>query len=125
MNPDKYFGTEFRDYQLDTNYRSPKNIVDLSHALICHNENRVDKKVKAYNHCVEAEIEVVQTDDISDRLRLVTEIVEDTEYPGRWQLSDGCVGNSFPTKCTLLATERRSAQRLTSTCSAVPGSTAL
>ena len=83
LNPNKYFGTEFSDYQLDVNYRSPRNIVDLSHALICHNENRVDKKVKAYNHSVEADIEVVQTDDIGDRLRLVTEIVEDTKYPGK------------------------------------------
>ena len=83
LNPDEYFGTEFRDYQLDVNYRSPGNIVDLSRKLIGHNENRVDKKVKANNHSVEAEIEVVQTDDIGHRLRLVTEIVEDTEYPGK------------------------------------------
>ena len=83
LNPAEYFGAEFRDYQLDTNYRSPRNIVDLSRKLISHNENRVDKKVRANNNSAEAKIEVVQTDDIGDRLRLVTEIVEDTEYPGK------------------------------------------
>ncbi len=83
LNPDRYFGTEFRDYQLDTNYRSPRNIVDFSRRLIRHNRNRVEKNVQASSHSAEAKIEVVQTDDIGDRLRLVTEIVGDTTYPGK------------------------------------------
>ena len=83
LNPDQYFGTDFQDYQLDINYRSPRNIVDRSRKLIRHNENRVAKNVRASNHSVEAEIKVIPTVDISDRLRLVTEIVKDTQYPGK------------------------------------------
>ncbi len=83
LYPDQYFGTDFRDFQLDINYRSPRNIVDLSRNLIGHNENRVDKKVRAKNRSVKAEIEVVQSDDINDRLKLVTQIVNDTESPGK------------------------------------------
>ena len=83
LNPAEYFGTDFRDYHLDINYRSPKNIVDLSRKLIGHNSNRVEKKVRANNLSVEAKIEVVPTDDIGERLSLVTKIVEDTQYPGK------------------------------------------
>ena len=46
LNPKEHFGKDFRDYQLDVNYRSPKNIVNLSRKLIRHNTNRVDKTVK-------------------------------------------------------------------------------
>ena len=83
LHPQRYFGTKFKDYQLDVNYRSPRNIVNLSQKLIGHNDNRVEKQVKSNNPSVEAEIEVVRTDDIGDRLHLVSEIVEDTQYPGR------------------------------------------
>ena len=83
LNPKDHFGTDFRDYQLDINYRSPRNIVDLSKKLIRHNTNRVDKKVKAAGSSSNAEIDVVQSDDIGERLQLVTNIVKDTQYPGK------------------------------------------
>ena len=83
LSPDEYFGTKFLDYQLDINYRSPGNIVELSQKLISHNEKRVSKDVKANNHSGKAEIELIQTDDIGDRLRLVTDIVKDIVYPGK------------------------------------------
>ena len=83
LNPTEHFGAHFRDYQLDINYRSPRNIVDLSKILIRHNTNRVDKAVKAANSSSNAEIDVVQSDDIAERLQLVTKIVNDTEYPGK------------------------------------------
>ena len=72
LNPEEHFGTDFRDYQLDINYRSPRNIVDLSKKLIRHNTNRVDKTVKSANRTSNAEIDVVQSDDIATRLQLVT-----------------------------------------------------
>ncbi len=84
LNPNKYFDTEFLDYQLDINYRSPRNIVELSQKLISHNENRVAKVVRANNSREEkAKIEVVRTDDIGERLRLVTEIVKSTQHPNK------------------------------------------
>lgn len=83
LNPEEHFGTDFRDYQLDINYRSPRNIVDLSKRLIRHNTNRVDKRVNAASSSSNAEIDVVQSDDIAKRLQLVTNIVNDTEYPGK------------------------------------------
>ena len=83
LNPAEHLGTGFRDYQLDINYRSPQNIVELSKRLIRHNTNRVDKKVRASERASNAEINVVQSDDIADRLQLVTDIVNDTEYPGK------------------------------------------
>lgn len=83
LNPDAYFGTNFQDYQLAINYRSPHNIVNLSQDLIGNNENRVKKKVQANNNKKNADIRIIQTNDIGERLRLVTEIVNDTKYPGK------------------------------------------
>ena len=83
LHPDQYFGTPFDDYQLQINYRSPKNIVELSQKLISNNKNRVDKQVVA-NKDSNAIIEVKETDSINERLRMVTDIVENSEdhYPG-------------------------------------------
>lgn len=82
LNPKHYFGVDFQDYQLEVNYRSPRNIVEHSQRLITNNENRVDKKVTADENANTAEIEIVKTTGISERLRLVTDIVRSTE-PGK------------------------------------------
>ena len=83
LQPQLYFGAPFADYQLETNYRSPRNIVDHSQKLISHNRNRVDKRVNASPNSGMAKIEVLSIDDISQRLRFVTDVVRDTEHPGR------------------------------------------
>ena len=83
IQPQKYFGVEFKDYLLKTNYRSPSNIVDHSQKLISRNCNRVSKQVRAADNARTAEIDVVTLDRISDRLRYVTDLVRDTESPGR------------------------------------------
>ena len=83
IQPQRYFGTPFKDYQLATNYRSPENIVRHSQKLIAHNKNRVDKQVGAAKNAGTAEIRILSIDSISDRLRYVTNIVRDTTYPGR------------------------------------------
>ena len=44
LNPERYLGREFTDYQLAVNYRSPGNIVNLSQRLIANNKNRVAKR---------------------------------------------------------------------------------
>ena len=82
LQPHKYFGVPFNDYHLTVNYRSPKNIVNLSQELISYNKNRVDKKVSAYEDANNADIEIVKTDSIYQRLQLVTDIVQSTE-PGK------------------------------------------
>ena len=83
LQPQQYFGAQFKDYQLETNYRSPRNIVNYSQNLISRNRNRVIKKVKAAENAGTAEINVMAIDSISDRLRYVTDIVRNTEYPGK------------------------------------------
>ena len=82
LKPQQYFGFPFRDYLLETNYRSPRNIVTHSQKLIAHNKNRVNKHVDATENAANAEIKIVTLDKISDRLRYVTDIVRAAE-PGR------------------------------------------
>ena len=82
LKPQRYFGAPFKDYLLETNYRSPRNIVTHSQNLIAHNRNRVNKRVKAAENAANAEIRIVTLDRISDRLRYVTDIVRAAE-PGK------------------------------------------
>ena len=82
LNPQKYFQVQFNDHQLEINYRSPRQIVSLSQNLINNNLNRVDKKIVPAECAGDAEIEVVSTEGINDRLIRVTDIVKGTE-PGR------------------------------------------
>ena len=82
LKPQRYFGAPFKDYLLETNYRSPRNIVTHSQNLIAHNRNRVNKRVKAAENAANAEIRTVTLDRISERLRYVTDIVRAAE-PGR------------------------------------------
>jgi DNA helicase-2/ATP-dependent DNA helicase PcrA len=82
LQPQRYFGTPFKDYLLETNYRSPRNIVTHSQNLIANNRNRVEKRVSAAEDAANAEIRIVPLDRISDRLRYVTEIVRTAE-PGK------------------------------------------
>ena len=47
LEPDKYIGGKFETCVLDTNYRSPKDIVEISAKLISYNRNRVEKEMKS------------------------------------------------------------------------------
>lgn len=82
LHPEQYLGISFRDYHLEVNYRSPKNIVELSQRLIANNENRIYKKVSAAEDANTAEIVIRRASSISERLELVTDIVKNTE-PGK------------------------------------------
>ena len=82
LNPNRYFGVDFQDYQLEVNYRSPQNIVEYSQRLISNNENRVNKRVTAAESANTAEIKILKTAGISERLKLATDIVRSTE-PGK------------------------------------------
>ena len=45
--PEKYFGIKFNTCILDTNYRSPKNIVEISNKLLSYNKEREPKTIKS------------------------------------------------------------------------------
>ena len=84
LHPDQYFGIPFTDCHLQINYRSPQNIVEISQRLIANNKNRVSKQVNAAQSANTAEIEINQeTGSISERLALVTDLVRNTEFPGK------------------------------------------
>ena len=47
LHPDKYFNIPFETCVLDTNYRSPKNIVEISSKLLSYNKEREPKVMKS------------------------------------------------------------------------------
>ena len=47
LHPDDFFGVKFETVVLNTNYRSPKAIVDISSKLISYNKERVVKEMKS------------------------------------------------------------------------------
>ena len=83
LNPEDHFQVPFRTHVLGVNYRSPSNIVRHSQNLIAYNERRENKPVNAAHDAIDAEISVVETDSIGQRLKLVTEIAQATPSPGR------------------------------------------
>lgn len=47
LYPEKYFDLDFTTCVLDTNYRSPKNIVEISRRLLSYNKEREPKDMKS------------------------------------------------------------------------------
>ena len=83
LNPEGYFnGSRFVTKKLRTNYRSPKQIVDLSQNLIKNNRERVRKTVVPAPTVGNAQIELKLLDSIDARLKLVTALVHDAN-PGK------------------------------------------
>ena len=83
LRPETYLGTSFTDYVLSINYRSPRNIVDLSQKLIAHNENRRAKSITAADNADTAEISIIRTRSIAERLEVVATIARSVENPGK------------------------------------------
>ena len=83
LHPERYFGTKFQTVTLETNYRSPQNIVAHSQKLIQYNKRRVKKAISAAPGMGNAKIESIESGSIDERLRLVTEIARDIREPGR------------------------------------------
>lgn len=83
LSPEDHFRVPFKTYALGVNYRSPSNIVRHSQDLISNNEHRENKPVEAAPGAPDAEISVIPTDSIGERLRLVTDIASATPSPGR------------------------------------------
>ena len=83
LHPEAYLDASFVDYVLSVNYRSPRNIVDLSQKLIAHNQNRRFKKTAAAENADTAEIRRVRTSSTAERLEVVTDIARSVENPGK------------------------------------------
>ncbi len=83
LNPDNYFGTEFQTITLETNYRSARNIVDHSQKLIRNNKRRVPKDISAVPGAGRAQIQIMCTGSIGERLQIVSEIAHDIRVPGK------------------------------------------
>ena len=81
LDPDQYFGHAFETHVLETNYRSPRNIVDLSQKLIANNTRRVKKKVTA-NQKIVAAIECIECNDINDGIQRVVQEHEEIRLAG-------------------------------------------
>ena len=47
LHPERYFNVEFETCILDTNYRSPKNIVEVSSRLLSYNKDRIPKEMRS------------------------------------------------------------------------------
>lgn len=83
LNPEDYLAAEFETVTLETNYRSPRNIVEHSQNLIQRNKRRVPKAVVAAPGASQAKIETVSVGPIGERLSLVSQIAGDIREPGR------------------------------------------
>jgi len=75
LNPDQFFDSRFQTHTLATNYRSPKNIVELSQRLIARNTRRVAKATKAFRS-EEAEVIVEKVASLTEALDRVYAEVE-------------------------------------------------
>ncbi|MCP5560398.1 MAG: ATP-dependent helicase [Verrucomicrobiaceae bacterium] len=80
LEPERFFASRFKTFTLQTNYRSPANIVTLAQKLIRHNQRRVDKDTQAFQ-TAEAEIRVEETEDINASLDLAAELVAEHIKP--------------------------------------------
>ena len=78
LDPERFFDLHFKTYKLETNYRSPSNIVQSSQRLIANNRNRVDKNIKSASHD-EAEIQFYRTENLRDHLEIVRKIIKQSE----------------------------------------------
>ena len=76
ITPDKYFDGAFTTFTLGINYRSPKNIVEMSQALILHNKHRVEKTVST-SQVEDAHVSVVEKLDSTELFEYVMNAVKD------------------------------------------------
>ena len=74
LEPARYFALRFGTRMLETNYRSPANIVERSQMLIKHNKRRVPKQIRAFASS-SADINIHKLGTLSDALEYVHELV--------------------------------------------------
>ena len=95
LHPEEYFGVDFVTCILDTNYRSPKNIVEISNKLLSYNKDR-EKKIMKSAAKGRALVKVAQkkkvVSSIDATMKLAQKLSEDDRYKtialiGRRQIS--------------------------------------
>lgn len=74
LEPETYLNAEYETCILGTNYRSPKNIVEISQKLIAHNKRRVPKHVVPASQ-ENAIIEVKQCSDLNESISFTLDLV--------------------------------------------------
>lgn len=83
LHPDVYFETDFVTCVLDINYRSPKNIVEISNQLLSYNRDREPKEIKS-GAKGRANIKVVRTkrvgSSIEETMKRVKKLLSDEKY---------------------------------------------
>ncbi len=67
LRPDEYVGHDVETHILSRNYRSPRNIVQLSQRLIRHNQRRVDKEIIPDSE-VDAKLEILKMSSLSETI---------------------------------------------------------
>jgi DNA helicase-2/ATP-dependent DNA helicase PcrA len=70
LHPDTHIAEGYRTHILEVNYRSPRNIVDLSQRLIVHNTRRVPKRVWPHAQ-VDAQVRVLLMNRLEDSVSYV------------------------------------------------------
>lgn len=83
LNPDNYFDVDFVTCILDTNYRSPKNIVEVSNKLLSYNKEREPKEMKSVAKG-RATIKVLRKDSVvagvDSTIRLINKLAGEEKY---------------------------------------------
>lgn len=64
LDPEVHLGGDYQTCILAVNYRSPRNIVQLSQRLIVHNQRRVSKEVRAAR-TTDAQVEILRFSSVS------------------------------------------------------------
>lgn len=75
VKPDIYLGEHYQTCELSVNYRSPKNIVEMSQKLINHNRKRVQKNVTPHLQ-TEARVDIRRYSTISSAISHTVELVK-------------------------------------------------
>lgn len=81
LKPEAFLGQSYHTFVLGINYRSPRNIVELSQELIAHNTRRVPKQVRAHRS-EDAKIDVHLMNDLSASIDFVVQLVKQSQAGG-------------------------------------------
>ena len=83
LHPEKYLGGKFTTCVLDTNYRSPKNIVEISNQLLSYNREREPKEMKSVARG-RATVKVINSkgpgSTVETTMKLVRTLIKDERY---------------------------------------------
>jgi DNA helicase-2/ATP-dependent DNA helicase PcrA len=82
LEPQRFFSGDFKTFTLQTNYRSPGNIVALAQKLIRKNKRRIDKNTSAFQKR-KAVIQIRETKNLHKSLALAARLVADHIKQGR------------------------------------------